>query len=1134
MTWKTFFSTRSMTRRRPARRQSRSAHDLTRRFGFKPQLEFLEDRLAPAGALSLTIAGSETYGAGAAFTVNATGLLLTNHGGAGNSGDNIEITNHTHTATYSTGPNSLTTNLANTTGSATGNLLTTLPVAAGNYTLYAHDVTDPADVSDSGGTPFSVTAAHTNVAVTPASPSVTYGQTPTFKATVTNTDSTGVQPTGTVQFALDGSPIGGALPLTGHGANTATVSSSPVMNLTVSGGQNYTITSVYSRLTTTSNFQTGTSGHTNAFTVSAANTSVSVTTPSVTYNQSPQITATVKDTSTTAQPTGSVQFQETASGGVNINLGTFSLSGAGANSATATTNAVTSLTPAGSPYTITATYSRLTTTSNFQTGTHNSTSFSVSAASTSVSVTPLSPTVTFGQNPTFLATVKNTSSTGVQPTGTLRFELDGSPIGSVLALTGTGANTATVSSSAVMNLTHAGSPYTITAVYSRLTTTSNFQTGTSGHTNAFTVAAANTSVTVTPASPSVVTGQVIAFSAKVSNTSTTGVIPTGTVKFENNGVQFGATINLPGGAGSTTTLTSAVTSFTAASGSHTITAVYANSDGNFVSNNGSTNPFTANQASTSTSDVSSSATSAIYGKPVTLTATVTVTGLGAGTLAGTVTFSDQSGALGTGSPNVSGVATFSSTAIAAGTHTITASYGSDPNFATSNDTGGTNLKVTITQSTSTTSDVRSSSGSPLYGQPVTFSATISALSGGGIPAGTVSFLQGATTLGTGTVGLTGVATFSSASLTAGTHTITASYAGNSNYTGSNDASSAVPLQQEVSLGTTSTSDVSASTNGTAFGVPVTLTATVTNSAVGGITVPTGRVTFSVGATSVGTGTLNGAGVATAAVLTLAVGNDTVTASYAGDLNFTGSNDKASGTPLVETIAGQATSSTTVTAPDGVGSLIYFGKPVTFTATVADTSAGSVATPTGSVSFALKSGATTVNGSGTLNSAGVATFSTSSLGSGTYSVTATYATNTNFVGSSNAVIPTTVITAAPTTVVVQTSTTNLSFGQGWAATAHVFAKAGFGVGTPGTTKFGPNGGGKVVFSAIVTTNAMAGSFSSGATFTIPLGSAAHQFYRRRNPEQPCLPARGPWPPARGAHHLHRPRHYQLGVAGHLHN
>jgi hypothetical protein len=62
---------------------------------------------------------------------------------------------------------------------------------------------------------------------------------------------------------------------------------------------------------------------------------------------------------------------------------------------------------------------------------------------------------------------------------------------------------------------------------------------------------------------------------------------------------------------------------------------------------------------------------------------------------------------------------------------------------------------------------------------------------------------------------------------------------------------------------------------------VTFTATLTGSGVK----PTGTVTFLDGTTKLGTGTLNGSGVATFATSTLAVGRQSITASYGGDGNY---------------------------------------------------------------------------------------------------------------------------------------------------------------------------------------------------------------------------------------------------------
>ena len=44
-----------------------------------------------------------------------------------------------------------------------------------------------------------------------------YGQSVTFTATVTNTSSTGVIPTGSVQFVVDGTNFGAAVPVNARG-----------------------------------------------------------------------------------------------------------------------------------------------------------------------------------------------------------------------------------------------------------------------------------------------------------------------------------------------------------------------------------------------------------------------------------------------------------------------------------------------------------------------------------------------------------------------------------------------------------------------------------------------------------------------------------------------------------------------------------------------------------------------------------------------------------------------------------------------------------------------------------------------------------------------------------------------------
>ena len=88
--------------------------------------------------------------------------------------------------------------------------------------------------------------------------------------------------------------------------------------------------------------------------------------------------------------------------------------------------------------------------------------------------------------------------------------------------------------------------------------------------------------------------------------------------------------------------------------------------------------------------------------------------------------------------------------------------------------------------------------------------------------------------------------------------------------------------------------------------------------------------------------INAAGVATFTTNTLAVGTYTVTASYAGDTNFTGSNG---------TLAGGQTVNKAATTAKLTRSTTEAGTPLTFTATILPVAPGG-GVPTGSVQFVI--------------------------------------------------------------------------------------------------------------------------------------------------------------------------------------
>src|SRR5262249_42176571 len=155
----------------------------------------------------------------------------------------------------------------------------------------------------------------------------------------------------------------------------------------------------------------------------------------------------------------------------------------------------------------------------------------------------------------------------------------------------------------------------------------------------------------------------------------------------------------------------------------------------------------------------------------TFTATVDPVAPGSGTRTGTVTFKDGVSVLGTGTVNASGQATFTTSSLAVNSHSIIAQYGGDSNFYRRSSLALT--QVVSKASTSTT--VISSVNPSVYGQSVTFTASISVVApGAGTPTGSVEFFDGATSLGTSAVtGTTAAFTTSALTASGSPHSITA-------------------------------------------------------------------------------------------------------------------------------------------------------------------------------------------------------------------------------------------------------------------------------------------------------------------------------------------------------------------------
>src|SRR5262249_5110944 len=129
-----------------------------------------------------------------------------------------------------------------------------------------------------------------------------------------------------------------------------------------------------------------------------------------------------------------------------------------------------------------------------------------------------------------------------------------------------------------------------------------------------------------------VLGQNVVLTASVTARSPGAGTPTGTVTFLDGGTSWQLVLR---GDGLATFSTSGL-----GVGGHSIRAVYSG-DSNFLASNSVTTVLTVNRAATITS-VTALGNPSVFGQTVTLTATVSGGGLGAGSLTGMVTFKDGS------------------------------------------------------------------------------------------------------------------------------------------------------------------------------------------------------------------------------------------------------------------------------------------------------------------------------------------------------------------------------------------------------------------------------------------------------------------------------------------------------------
>jgi hypothetical protein len=553
------------------------------------------------------------------------------------------------------------------------------------------------------------------------------------------------------------------------------------------------------------------------------------------------------------------------------------------------------------------------------------------------------------------------------------------------------------------------------------------------------------------------------------------IIPTGTVILQDST----HTVSV-GRLGDNGQFTFNISSTTLGLGTHEMKVYYAG-DQNFAPGFSNVLEVDIVNLTPSVTTITPSATSITYGMAVTFSSTVTGSG---GTPTGTVTFLDGTNVIDT-ETLVSGSATSIAVVLSGGMHAVIAEYSGDNIFG-----GSSSFPALLTVSEYASSIAVFSSSNPSnYGGNVIFTASIT-VPVGGVAIGTITFYDGATVIGTSGVSANSGSLMVS-TLTAGNHNITAQYSGDSNF-----SSSTSPILVQVVNQLPSMTTLMTSANPITWGTAVLLTATVSSA----FTIPTGTVTFYDGVTALSSAIpVNNSGVATLNIplFSVALSPHSLTAQYSGDTNYLVSTSNS----VSEVVNKQNTTTTVVssapTSPAGVN--------ITFTATIVGSNNGPVS---GTVQF--YNNASPMGSPATVNGSGMATYSTSILGTGSYTITATYSGDSNNNTSTSAPI-TQVITAEASSTFLISNMPTVNYGtSGVIFTATVSGS----LGTPtGTVQFQDNGvnlgsvqglvGGVATFSLSPTqllpgTHPITAIYSGDSTYAPDTSNTVFQVINRLTP------------------------------------
>src|SRR5262249_21120831 len=315
-------------------------------------------------------------------------------------------------------------------------------------------------------------------------------------------------------------------------------------------------------------------------------------------------------------------------------------------------------------------------------------------------------------------------------------------------------------------------------------------------------------------------GQTVTFTAIVSAVKPGSGTPAGTVDFIIDGSTVKSGVALSNGQATFQTSTLAVSTTP-----HTVTVNFTDTDGSYNNSSGSlSGGQTVNKANTSVA-LSSNVNPSLFGDNVTFTAAVSAVEPGAGTPAGTVACIIDGSTVTSGvTLDSNGQATYqtSSLTVTGTPHTVTVNFtDTDGNYNNSSGSLAGGQSVRYQSAVAVSSDNNPS----IFGQTVTFTATVGAVSpGSATPAGTVGFIIDGSTVASGvTLDSNGQATYQTSTLvvSATPHTVTVNFHDTDGLF--LDSSGSLSGGQTVNRADTSVA-VSSDLNPSVFGQMVTFTA----------------------------------------------------------------------------------------------------------------------------------------------------------------------------------------------------------------------------------------------------------------------------------------------------------------------